>query len=122
MSEFVLIKLPQNADTRGVLTVLEKDMPFPVARIFWINSPDGATRGGHRHKRTRQALVATHGTVEIYLNDGQREKTITLNNYDLMLVVEPEDWHTMKFQPGSVLLVLASHVFDLDDYIAVKHA
>ena len=62
------------------------------------------------------------GTVEIYLNDGQREKTITLDNNDLMLVVEPEDWHTMKFQPGSVLLVLASHVFDLDDYIAVKHA
>ena len=122
MSDFVLKKLPQNADVRGVLTVLEKDMPFPVARIFWINSPDGAMRGGHRHRRTRQALVAVYGAVEVYMNDGQHEKTITLDNDGLMLVVEPEDWHTMRFQPGSVLLVMASHVFDLDDYIAAKHA
>ena len=121
MSDFVLKKLPQNADVRGVLSVLEKDMPFPVARIFWINSTDGAMRGGHRHHRTRQALVAVHGAVEIYMNDGHHDKTIMLDNDGLMLVVEPEDWHTMKFQPGSVLLVMASHIFDLDDYIAVKH-
>ena len=122
MSDFSLKKLPQNADTRGVLTVLEKDMPFPVVRTFWISSKDGAMRGGHRHHRTRQALVAVHGEVEVYMNDGQHEKTFTLDNDGLMLVVEPEDWHTMKFQPGAVLLVMASHVFDLDDYIAVKHA
>lgn len=122
MSEFVLKKLPQNADVRGVLTVLEKDMPFAVVRTFWVNSPDGAMRGGHRHHRTRQALVAVHGEVEVYMNDGQHEKTIILDNDGLMLLVEPEDWHTMKFQPGAVLLVMASHVFDLDDYIGGKYA
>jgi len=122
MSDFVLKKLPQNADIRGVLTVLDKDMPFPVVRTFWISSNDGATRGGHRHHRTRQALVAVHGEVEVYMNDGQHEKTIMLDNDGLMLVVEPEDWHTMKFQPRAVLLVLASHAFDLDDYIGGKYS
>lgn len=121
MSDFVLKKLPQNADIRGVLTVLDKDMPFPVVRTFWISSNDGATRGGHRHHRTRQALVAVHGEVEVYMNDGQHEETIMLANDGLMLVVEPEDWHTMKFQPGAVLLVLASHAFDLEDYFGGKY-
>ena len=122
MSDFVLKKLPQNADVRGVLTVLEKDMPFPVARVFWINSAEGAMRGGHRHQRNRQAIVAVHGTVEVYINDGAHEKTIFLDNDGVMLVVEPEDWHTMTFQPGAVLLVIASDVFDPDDYIGAKHA
>ena len=121
MSDFVLKKLPQNADARGVLTVLEKEMPFPAARIFWINSPDGAVRGGHRHQLTRQAMVAVHGTVAVYMNDGQHENTITLDSDELMLIVEPEDWHTMKFQPGAVLLVMASHAFDLSDYIGGKY-
>ena len=121
MSDFFLKKLPQNADIRGVLTVLDKDMPFPVVRTFWISSNDGATRGGHRHHRTRQALVAVHGEVEVYMNDGQHEETIMLANDGLMLVVEPEDWHTMKFQPGAVLLVLASHAFDLEDYFGGKY-
>lgn len=122
MSDFVLKKLPQNADLRGVLTVLEKEMPFPVARIFWINCPDGSMRGGHRHHITRQALVALHGVVEVYMNDGVHEKTITLDNDGLMLVVEPEDWHTMKFLPNATLLVMASHAFDLSDYISVKYS
>jgi dTDP-4-dehydrorhamnose 3,5-epimerase-like enzyme len=122
MSEFVLKILPRNADARGVLTVLENDMPFPVARIFWISSPNGAMRGGHRHHRTRQGLVAIHGTVEVYMNDGKHDQTIILDNDGLMLVVEPEDWHTMKFQPGAILLVMASHKFDLDDYIGTKHS
>ena len=121
MSDFVIKQLPQNADIRGVLTVLEKDIPFEVARIFWINSHDGALRGGHRHHRTRQALIAVHGTVTVYLNDGRHDKTVVLDGDGLMLLVEPEDWHTMSFEPGAVLLVLASHLFDAEDYIAKKY-
>jgi hypothetical protein len=33
------------------------------------------------------------------------------------LLVEPEDWHTMTFGKEAVLLVMASHLFDKNDYI-----
>jgi hypothetical protein len=33
------------------------------------------------------------------------------------LIVEPEDWHAMRFDDSSVLLVFASRAYDPGDYI-----
>jgi dTDP-4-dehydrorhamnose 3,5-epimerase-like enzyme len=122
MSTFVTLKIPTFSDERGILSVLDGVLPFTAVRIYWISGAEGQTRGGHRHKKTRQALVSLHGAILIYLNNGITEQTVLLDSSDWCLLVEPEDWHTMTFGSDSVLLVLASHSYDVEDYIDEAYA
>lgn len=117
MSNFPVLKLPSFSDARGGLSVLEDVLPFPMKRIYWIYSADGNTRGGHRHRQTRQALIAIHGDVTIHMDDGLHVENIRLDSPDQCLLVEPKDWHTMSFGSQAVLLVIASHPFDRNEYI-----
>ena len=117
MSHFPLLNLPTFADPRGSLTVLEGKLPFTAVRTYWIYGAEGQTRGGHRHRNTRQALISMTGVVSVYMNDGVSEETIVLNQPNQCLLVEPKDWHTMTFGSGSVLLVMASHSYDRTEYI-----
>ncbi len=117
MSCFNILRLPTFTESRGSLTVLQDALPFDVARSYWIYGADGQTRGGHRHRNTRQALIAMSGTVSIYMNDGVSNEIVTLAHPDQCLLVDPKDWHTMTFGPGSVLLVMSSHRYDPSEYI-----
>jgi dTDP-4-dehydrorhamnose 3,5-epimerase-like enzyme len=117
MSHFAVLELPTFNDPRGALTVLDGALPFRIVRTYWIYGADGQTRGGHRHHHTRQALVAIAGTVTIYMNDGITSDNVVLESPSRCLLVEPKDWHTMTFGPGSVLLVFSSHPYGRADYI-----
>jgi hypothetical protein len=114
-----VLHLTTHIDERGALTVVEKEVPFPIRRVFYIyNAPAGIVRGGHGHKRTRMALVAAAGACRVsgFAADGSRW-SYALTDPAVCLLLEPEDWHEMEFQtPGTVLLCLASEEFDPDDY------
>jgi len=115
MSE--LIHLPTHKDSRGDLTVIEKSLPFDVQRIYYIYNST-IQRGGHRHKETTQALICVSGSVDVYVHDGESEETITLNSPSQCLIVNPQVWHTMQNKSReTVLLVLASHHYNQEDYI-----
>ena len=87
---------------------------FPLNFIYNVSQE----RGGHRHKKTKQAFICLGGSCEIYINNGIIENKIILDSPNKCLIVEAEDWHTMdKFSPGSTLLVLASEYYLSDDYI-----
>lgn len=122
MSHFTLLDLPTFTDPRGSLTVLEKALPFAAVRTYCIYGADGQTRGGHRHRHTRQALVALNGEVTIYMNDGVASDNVVLQRPGQCLLVEPKDWHTMTFGPGAVLLVMSSHPYDRSEYIDEPYA
>jgi mannose-6-phosphate isomerase-like protein (cupin superfamily) len=117
MSNFRLIEIFSVSDERGMLTVMQNALPFEAARTFWITGADKEVRGGHRHYKNRQALIALSGEVSVYMNDGTHAETIELKSPNSCLIVEPEDWHTMTFGEGAVLLVFASHSYDRADYI-----
>ena len=117
MAHFTVINLPTFSDTRGSLTVMENALPFVPARTYWIYGSDNQLRGGHRHTYTRQALVAIHGAVTIYMNDSVTEEYIELAHPSQCLLVEPKDWHTMTFGENAVLLVMSSHPYDRSEYI-----
>ena len=117
MTHFTVLNLPTFSEPRGSLTVLESALPFTVVRTYWIYGADGQTRGGHRHRYTRQALVALNGKVTIHMNDGITSDDVILNQPSQCLLVEPKDWHTMKFEEGAVLLVMSSHPYDRSEYI-----
>lgn len=122
VNAFITQNMRSIADERGLICILDRDMPFAAQRCFWIRDADGQTRGGHRHHVTRQVLVALSGKVDVYLNNGQDERTISLDDPAQFLTVEPQDWHTMTFGPGSILLVLASHAYDPEDYIYTPYS
>jgi WxcM-like, C-terminal len=118
MSPFQIIELPTFSDHRGNLTVLENLLPFIPKRYYWIyGTANDEVRGGHRHHKSRQALIAMNGTVNVYLNNGLLSSTVDLINAKQCLIVEPIDWHSMKFSLGSILLVFSSHTYDVEDYI-----
>jgi hypothetical protein len=111
------LDLPTYKDERGSLTVVEKILPFEIKRFYYIYNVS-EKRGGHRHKKSIQALICVSGSCEIYINNGKIKKTILLNSSDKCLILEPIDWHTMdNFSQNSVLLVLASEFYDVNEYI-----
>lgn len=116
-AKYIVLDLPTFMDKKGELTVLDGLLPFEVKRIYWIYDSDNSLRGGHRHLENRQALVAVKGRIDIFLNDGISHKTILLDSPNKCLIVEPNYWHTMRFGEGAILLVLASHQYDPNDYI-----
>jgi dTDP-4-dehydrorhamnose 3,5-epimerase-like enzyme len=112
-----IIELPTFEDDRGNLTVVEKNLPFEIKRFYYIYDVT-SKRGGHRHKKTIQALICLGGSCEIYVHDGEKEETILLDSPSKCLILDPKDWHTMdNFSKGSTLLVFSSEFYDKDDYI-----
>ena len=112
-----IIKIPTFKDERGFLTVLEDLLPFTIKRIYWIYAADNKIRGGHRHKVTKQALIAISGEVSLKINNGHKEENYILDNPSECIIIEPEDWHSMTFRDNAVLIVFASHKYDASDYI-----
>jgi hypothetical protein len=113
-----LIDLNTIFDDRGILTVIEKSLPFQINRVFYIYGVDNSIRGKHRHKETIQAAICINGSCRISNNDGKTNVDYTLDSKSKCLILFPEDYHTMSdFSKDAVLLVLASHHYDPNDYI-----
>jgi dTDP-4-dehydrorhamnose 3,5-epimerase-like enzyme len=113
-----IIPIKSFNDERGTLTVIQDELPFIVKRIFYIYNSDGSQRGGHRHKKTIQALVCLSGECKIFVNNSIDKEIYILNKHDLCLLLEPEDFHIMyDFINKSTLLVLASEIYNSKDYI-----
>ena len=84
-----IIEIPTFKDERGFLTVIENILPFKIERIYWIYGADKQTRGGHRHKITKQALVAVAGTVDLKINDGKKETLYILDDPSKCIIINP---------------------------------
>ena len=116
-----IIELPTFSDERGNLTVVEKLLPFDIKRFYYIYDAH-SKRGGHRHKKTIQALISLGGSCEIYVNNGEKEELFLLDSPNKCLIIDAKDWHTMdKFSKGSTLLVFSSEFYDVNDYIDEKY-
>jgi len=111
------IDVPKFVDDRGGLCVLENVLPFDVKRIYYIFDVIGE-RGGHRHIKTIQALICLSGSCDVFVDNGKEKNTYCLDKPNQCLILEPEDWHTMKeFSQKATLLVISSEYYDADDYI-----
>ena len=112
-----LINLKTFTDSRGNLTVIERVIPFDIKRIFYIYGVDDSVRGGHRHKKTIQAAICLKGSCKIYNHNDRDAHEFILDSADQCLLLDPADWHQMyDFTEDAMLMVLASELFDADDY------
>lgn len=115
-----IIELPKITDPRGNLTYIEGDnhIPFDIRRVYYLyDVPGGAERGGHGHKALHQLIVAMSGSFDVLLDDGFEKKRYHLNRSYYGLYVCPMIWRELdNFSSGSVCMVLASNLYDEDDY------
>ena len=115
-----IIDIPKVEDYRGNIAIIENDVvPFDIKRVYYLfDVPSSAQRGGHSHKEQLEFLVPLSGSFDVVLKDGTSTKTVTLNKPDKGLLIKTNVWRELEnFSSGAVCLVLASHVFDEDDYI-----
>jgi len=114
-----ILNFKSHIDKRGCLTVIEEEIPFDIKRIFYIYNVDNSKRGFHKHKKTRQVAISISGSCDIITIKPSQEPIITrLDSPEIGLLIEPDDYHWMEnFSVDSVLLVIASEVYDENDYI-----
>lgn len=111
----------KHGDYRGQLIALEefKDIPFKIKRIYYMyDTGKDVTRGYHAHKRLEQILICIHGSCKIRLDSGMEKCTVLLDKPFEGLYVSNVMWREMyDFSFDAVLLVLASELYDENDYI-----
>lgn len=116
-----LIELPKIKNRSGNITAIENNIniPFNVNRIFYLyDIPGGESRGAHAHKECHQFLIAASGSFEVLLDDGKVKKTVMLNQPYRGLHIPPGIWASeVNFSSGSICLVMASHIYEENDYI-----
>lgn len=116
-----VIALPQKKDPRGNLTFIEENrhIPFDIKRVFYLyDVPTEESRGAHAHRTLHQFIICLAGSFDVAIDDGEFQATIHLNRPWKGLHIPPMIWAAeVNFDPGSVCLVLASDLYNADDYI-----
>ena len=97
------------------------DTPLQKARIIEfpkICDPRGETRGGHAHYVCQTVLIAVSGSLSVRLTDGVSEQVFHLDRSNKGLLIPAGVWDVMEnFTTGTVVLALASHQYEEEDYI-----
>jgi hypothetical protein len=115
-----LVQLKKIANRAGNITTVENGhFPFDIKRIFYTyDIPGGEERGAHAHKECHQFLIASSGSFDILLDDGNSKRIVQLNRPFWGVHIPPGIWASqMNFSSGSICLVLASHSYSEFDYI-----
>ena len=116
-----MVSFDEKTDGRGKLIPIEypKQLEFPIKRIYYIyDVSEGVTRVFHSHKDLEQILIAIHGKIKVRIKTPYEEEVVELDNPNRGLYIGPMVWREMfDFENDGVLLVLASHEYDADDYI-----
>jgi dTDP-4-dehydrorhamnose 3,5-epimerase-like enzyme len=80
--------------------------------------PSTSFRGGHSHINQQEFLIPLSGSFEVVVDDGKEKTAFLLNKPNVGLLIETGIWRELQnFSSGAVCLVLASDVFEEEDYI-----
>lgn len=116
-----LVDLRTISDERGSLTAIEAggDVCFEIKSVFFLHHlPSGSCRGGHSHRQLEELVIATAGSFDVLLDDGQETRTVHLSDPSRGLYVHPTVWRELRnFSTEAVCLALASRHYDESDYI-----
>lgn len=116
-----LVTLTKAVDLRGALVAgdMSNQVPFTAERFFVVyDVPTIESRGAHAHHKCEQFLVCLNGSVRAIVDDGTHREEYVLDNPGTGLYMPPMIWGTQyRYSSDAVLLVLASHRYDSDDYI-----
>lgn len=115
------IEFKQNGDDRGHLVVVEggKDIPFEIARVFYIYGSDpDVVRGKHANYRSEFVLINVSGKSKVKVDNGFTIEIFELNKPHTGIYLPKMLWKDMyDFSTDSILLVLSNEKYDPTEYI-----
>lgn len=116
-----IINFKQLGDERGKLVVIEgnQDIPFDIARVFYIYESDGTViRGQHANRRSEFLLINVCGSSKVKVDYGDSYEIFELDNPFTALFIPKMVWKDMyDFSENSVLLVMSNEKYDSQEYI-----
>lgn len=119
-----LIEIPRIPDARGNLSFIQRSssgVTFDIMRTYWIyDVPADADRNGRALQTTAEIIVPLAGAFDVTLDDGNGgTRRYHLDRPYRGLYVPPMRWRVIdNFTTNSVAFVLASTIYDADDYIS----
>ena len=118
IKDCVLVDVPTFTDERGAISVLDKELPFMVRRVFWLHHiAEGKDRGAHALLDSSEIMVAVHGSFEVDLDDTENQTSILLDSPDKGLMIRPGVWfRTHSYKEDGVSLILAEEEYARDKY------
>ncbi|KAA6177398.1 WxcM-like domain-containing protein [Pseudomonas marginalis] len=121
MSLIEILDIESRGDERGQLIALEnnKNIPFAIKRVYYLTQTrEDVARGFHAHKELMQVAVCISGRCLMKLDDGVNQEEVWLDSPVQAILIKKMIWREMHhFSPDCVLLVLASELYDEQDYI-----
>ncbi len=119
--QYKILEFGDLGDERGNLVVVEggRDIPFDIARVFYIYGSDSeVVRGQHANRNSEFVLINVSGTSKVRVDNGFEEEIIELNRPRMGLYLPTMLWKDMyEFSEDSVLLVLTNTHYDGKEYI-----
>lgn len=118
VKDCTLIDIPTFTDERGVISVIDKELPFQVRRVFWLHHiADGKDRGEHALLDSTEIIVAVHGSFVVDLDDTENKISVLLDSPDKGLVIRPGVWfRTHSYKNNGVSLILAEEEYARNKY------
>lgn len=113
-----IIDIPTFADNRGAISVMDKELPFQVRRVFWLHHiADGKNRGEHALLDSTEIIVAVHGSFVVDLDDTVGKNSVLLDSPNKGLMIRPGIWfRTHSYKDDGVSLILAEEEYARDKY------
>ena len=113
-----IIDIPTFTDERGAISVMDKELPFQVRRVFWLHHiADGKDRGEHALLDSTEIIVAVHGSFVVDLDDTINQTSIVLDSPDKGLIIRPGVWfRTHSYKNDGVSLILAEEEYARNKY------
>ena len=118
VKDCVLVDVPTFTDERGAISVLDKELPFQVKRVFWLHHiVEGKDRGAHALLDSSEIMVAVHGSFIVDLDDTESKISVLLNDPSKGLMIRPGIWfRTRSYKDDGVSLILAEEEYARDKY------
>ena len=125
IKDCTLVNVPTFTDERGAISVMDKELPFQVKRVFWLHHiVEGKDRGAHALLDSSEIMVAIHGSFMVDLDDTVNKTSILLDDTSKGLIIRPGVWfRTHSYKEDGVSLILAEeeyarekYTYDYEDY------
>lgn len=111
-----IINLKEHVAVSGSLSVLEKEIPFEIKRVYWLyNLKSDSSRGDHVHLNSDRVLVCLAGTVNLKLTSRQEKQYgFSLSSAKQAFFFPRNHWIELNASDGAVLLALVSCGYEED--------
>lgn len=122
MEFYSVLTFRELGDERGNLVAVEgnRDIPFEIARVFYLYGTDGTmVRGRHANRNSQFVLINVAGSSKVKVDDGLGHiQVVNLDKPRVGLYLPQMVWKEMyDFSQDSVILVLSDQHYDSTEYI-----